>query len=120
MTAGQSFGRILELNLNTYFMHAVIETGGKQYLVAVGDKVQIEKLEGEAGETVKFDKVLFTTDGKTFAVGKPYVSGSVVEGTVVKQARTKKIRVLKYKPKSRYRRSQGHRQHFTEVTITKI
>jgi large subunit ribosomal protein L21 len=94
-------------------MTAIIETGGKQYLVSTGDKIQVEKLEVEAGSTVTFDKVLFF-DGK---VGKPYISGSVVTGKVLKQGRAKKVSVLKYKAKSKYRRKSSNRQHYTEVEI---
>lgn len=100
-------------------MIAIIETGGKQYLVKKGDKLQIEKLAGEAGENINFDKVLFTSDGKDFQLGKPYLDASV-EAKILKQGRGKKIHVLKYKAKSKYRRKQGHRQSFTEVEITKI
>ncbi len=101
-------------------MYAIIETGGKQYLVAKGDSLQIEKLEAEVGSDLKFDKVLFTGDDKTYNVGKPYVSGVVVEAKVTKQGRDRKIHILKYKAKSKYRRSAGHRQHYTEIEITKI
>lgn len=101
-------------------MYAIIETGGKQYLVAKGDTLQIEKLEAEVGSNVKFDKILFTGDDKTYSVGKPYVSGALVEGKVTKQGRDRKIHILKYKAKSKYRRSAGHRQHYTEIEITKI
>ena len=97
-------------------MIAIFESGGKQYLVSKGDKIQVEKLDGEAGSTITFDKVLFV-DGN---VGKPYVSGATVSGTVLKQGRSKKIHVLKYKPKSKYRRKIGARQAFTEVEITKV
>ena len=96
-------------------MTAIIQTGGKQYLVSKGDKIQIEKLSGNSGDVLKFDKVLFA-DGE---VGKPYISGAVVEGKVLKQARGKKIHVLKYKAKSKYRRKIGARQFYTEVEITK-
>ena len=96
-------------------MLAIFESGGKQYMVSVGDKIQVEKLEGEAGATITFDKVLFS-DG---AIGKPYISGASVQGKVLKQGRSKKIHILKYRAKSKYRRKQGHRQHFTEVEITK-
>ena len=96
-------------------MIAIIETGGKQYLVSKGDKIQVEKLDTEAGKTVTFDKVLFH-DGN---VGKPYVSGAAVEGKVLKQGRSPKIHVLKYRAKSKYRRKIGARQAFTEVEITK-
>jgi large subunit ribosomal protein L21 len=101
-------------------MFAVIETGGKQYLVAPGDKLQVEKFSAEAGQTIKFDKVLMSSDGKGFELGKPYISGKSVEAKVLKQGRGDKVRVFKYKAKSKYRRTQGHRQHFTEVEIVKI
>jgi large subunit ribosomal protein L21 len=99
---------------------AVIQTGGKQYLVSVGDKVQIEKLKGETGEVIKFDQVLVTVSDKACVLGKPFVDKAVVEAKVLDQGRGKKIRVLKYKAKSKYRRTIGHRQSFTEVEITKI
>jgi large subunit ribosomal protein L21 len=101
-------------------MIAVIQTGGKQYLVSKGDKVQVEKLEGVKGDKVTFDKVLFTAEGTKYEVGKPFLSGSTVEATIVKQGRGKKIEVLKYKAKSKYRRKIGHRQSYTEVEITKV
>lgn len=101
-------------------MFAIIETGGKQYLVNQGDKIRIEKLTLKAGESVKFDKVLFVSDDKDFQVGKPYLAGITVEGKILKQGKAKKIHVLKYKAKARYRRKIGHRQQYTEVEITKI
>ena len=101
-------------------MFAIIETGGKQYLVKKGEKLQVEKLAGEAGQTVKFEKVLFTSDGKDFKLGKPYISGAVVEAKVLKQGKGKKVHVLKYKAKSKYRRKIGHRQQFTEIQIEKV
>jgi large subunit ribosomal protein L21 len=101
-------------------MFAVIQTGGKQYLVSKGDKVQVEKLEGVKGDKITFDKVLFTADGAKYTVGKPYISGGAVEATIVKQGRGKKIEILKYKAKSKYRRKAGHRQSYTEVEIAKI
>jgi ribosomal protein L21 len=76
--------------------------------------------EAEVGSDLKFDKVLFTGDDKTYNVGKPYVSGAIVEAKVTKQGRDRKIHILKYKAKSKYRRSAGHRQHYTEIEITKI
>lgn len=94
-------------------MIAILESGGKQYLVSKGDKIQVEKLAGEAGSTITFDKVLFL-DGN---VGKPYVSGAKVTAKVLKQGRGEKIHVLKYKAKSKYRRKIGARQAFTEVEI---
>ncbi len=101
-------------------MLAIIQTGGKQYLVKKGDKIQVEKLGGEAGSTVNFDQVLLTSNGTDVNLGKPFVSGAVVEGKVLKQGRGEKVRVFKYKAKSKYRRTIGHRQSFTEVEITKI
>jgi len=99
---------------------AVIATGGKQYLVSKGDKIQVEKLEGEKDSILKFDKVLATFTDKDYTLGKPYVADAVVEAKVLKQGRGKKIEVLKYKAKSKYRRKIGHRQAYTEVEITKI
>lgn len=99
---------------------AVIQTGGKQYRVSVGNKVKIEKLETEVNGAVSFDKVLLTVDGDSMKLGAPYVSGAKVEGKVVRQARNKKVIVFKYKSKTRQRKKRGHRQNFTEVEITKI
>lgn len=99
---------------------AVIETGGKQYLVKPQDKFRIEKLEGDAGAKIVFDKVLLTADGEKVAIGQPYVAGGTVEASVVSQGRADKVIVFKYHNKTRYRRKRGHRQHYTEVEITKI
>lgn len=99
---------------------AIIATGGKQYLVAPGDTIQVEKLEGEQGSVIKFDQVLATFNGEKYVLGAPLIDKALVEGKVIKQGRDKKIRVFKYKSKSKYRRTIGHRQHFTEVQITKV
>ena len=101
-------------------MHAIIETGGKQYKVAEGDTLFIEKLPAEAGEAVTFDKVLAVIDGDNITVGTPVVEGAKVDASVVKNGKGKKIIVFKYKPKKGYRRKQGHRQPYTKVTIGKI
>jgi large subunit ribosomal protein L21 len=101
-------------------MQAIIETGGKQYLVSPKDKITIEKLEGNAGEAVTFDKVLLTADGDKVNVGKPYISGGKVTGKVLSQGKADKIVVFKYRAKSRYRRKQGHRQSETIVEIESI
>ncbi|MCC7356270.1 MAG: 50S ribosomal protein L21 [Candidatus Doudnabacteria bacterium] len=101
-------------------MFAIIESGGKQYLVSEGDKIQVEKLDGEAGSTITFDKVLFMGDDQTQTVGKPVISGKTVEGKILTQGRGDKIRIFKYKAKSKYRRTQGHRQAFTEIEIVKL
>jgi large subunit ribosomal protein L21 len=100
--------------------HAIIETGGKQYRVAEGDVIFVEKLEAEAGQAIKFDKVLavISEEGSTF--GAPYVKGASVSATVVKQGKGKKIRVYKMKPKKGYRNTKGHRQPYTKVEIGTI
>ena len=101
-------------------MNAIIVTGGKQYKVAEGDVLFIEKLEAEAGETITFDQVLAIVDGETATFGAPVVEGASVEATVVKNGKGKKIRIFKYTPKKGYRKRQGHRQPYTKVEITKI
>ena len=101
-------------------MNAIIVTGGKQYKVAEGDVIYIEKLEQEAGESVTFDRVLAVLDGDNARFGAPVVEGASVEGKSVKNGKGKKIRVFKYNPKKGYRRRQGHRQPYTKVEIGKI
>ena len=101
-------------------MHAIIETGGKQYKVAEGDTLFIEKLPAAAGDAVPFSKVLAVIDGDKLTVGTPVVEGAKVDASVVKNGRGKKVIVFKYKPKKGYRRKQGHRQPYTKVTIGKI
>lgn len=101
-------------------MHAIIETGGKQYKVAEGDTLFIEKLPAEAGDAVTFRKVLAVIDGDKLTVGTPVVEGAKVDASVVKNGRGKKVIVFKYKPKKGYRRKQGHRQPYTKVQIEKI
>lgn len=100
---------------------AVIKTGGKQYVVAEGQVLKIEKLELEPGASLQFDALLVSdTEGTSTKVGTPTVSGSLVKATVLDHGREDKIHVIKYKSKSRYRRNVGHRQHFTRVTIESI
>ena len=101
-------------------MNAIIVTGGKQYKVAEGDTLFIEKLPVEAGDTVTFDKVLAVLDGDKATFGAPVVEGAKVTASVVKNGKGKKVIVFKYKPKKGYRRKQGHRQPYTKVTIGKI
>ena len=104
----------------TSLKHAIIVTGGKQYRVAEGDVIFVETLDVEAGETVKFDRVLAVIDEDKAVFGTPVVENAVVSGNVVKNGKSKKIRVYKMKPKKGYRRTQGHRQPYTKVEITKI
>ncbi len=101
---------------------AIIETGGKQYMVSPGQKIRIEKLSDETkqGDKVTFDKVLLVDNGSDTSIGMPYIEKAKVEATVEKIGRADKIIVLKYKAKSRYRKSNGHRQPFVEVMIDTI
>jgi large subunit ribosomal protein L21 len=101
-------------------MIGVIKTGGKQYLVKKGDKIKIEKIEGEAGSKVEFAEVLFLGDEKEVKVGSPFVSGVKIEGKILKQTKLKKVTGIKHKPKKRYKVKFGHRQEMTEVEIVKI
>lgn len=101
-------------------MKAIIVTGGKQYQVSQGDVLFIEKLPGEAGDTVTFDRVLAVIDGEKATFGTPEVKGASVEAKVVKNGKGKKIRIFKYTPKKGYRKRQGHRQPYTKVEIGKI
>ena len=101
-------------------MKAVIVTGGKQYTVAEGDVLYIEKLEAEAEATVKFEEVLAVLDGENSKIGAPVVEGAVVEAKVVKDGKAKKIHILTYKPKKGEKKKIGHRQPYTKVEITKI
>ena len=99
---------------------AIIVTGGKQYRVAEGEVIYVEKLDKEAGEAVTFDQVLAVVDGSVANFGAPTLSGASVTGKVEKNGRGKKVRVYKMKPKKGYRRTQGHRQPYTKVSIQAI
>lgn len=102
-------------------MYAVIATGGKQYLVKEGQTLNVEKLEKEAGSTIDLEVLMVADEGgKDVKVGTPNVAGAKVTAKVVEQGRAKKIRIVKYKPKSRYTRVNGHRQPFTKLSIEKI
>ena len=100
-------------------MYAIIKTGGKQYVVEEGKVISIEKLDVEEGAEVTFDEVLLVS-GDDVKIGQPNVAGAKVTGKVLEQGKERKIRILKYKAKSNYRRRQGHRQPFTKVKIEKI
>ena len=101
-------------------MYAVIETGGKQYKVAEGQTIEVEKLPAEVGETVELDRVLLLVDDEKVVTGNPTVKGAVVSATVVGQERRRKVIVFKYKTRERYRRKKGHRQAFTRLQIGEI
>ncbi len=100
-------------------MYAIVETGGKQVKVSVGDKIFVEKIDGEAGKEVTLDKVLFVGGDKT-VVGKPYVEGASVVAKVEKQGLSEKLTVYKYKSKANERKKQGHRQPYTCLVIESI
>lgn len=97
-------------------MKAIIETGGKQYYVSESDKIYVEKLDAEVGKDITFDKVLFVNG----VSGNPYVEGASVVCTVEKHGRGPKIKVFKYRPKKKYRKTQGHRQPYTCLVVKKI
>lgn len=98
-------------------MYAVIKTGGKQYRVAEGDEIRVEKLPGEVGDAVLFDQVLLTSDGEIVEVGQPFLENSKVAGRITGHGKNRKVLVYKYKRRKGYRRKNGHRQHFSLVRI---
>jgi large subunit ribosomal protein L21 len=101
-------------------MYAVFRSGGKQYRAAKGDVLRLEKIEAEEGATVQFDEVLLVGEGSDIKVGSPLVSGTSVSGKVVRQGKSKKVPVVKFKRRQNYLRQGSHRQFFTEVEITNI
>ena len=101
-------------------MQAIFKTGGKQYRVVEGDVIDIEKLEGEAGDKVTFDEVLMAGSGDSMKFGEPTLAGASVEGEVVHQFRTRKVLVFKKRRRKNSRRLNGHRQQLTKVKITAI
>ncbi|XXK29500.1 50S ribosomal protein L21 [Arenicellales bacterium nBUS_45] len=101
-------------------MYAVVQTGGKQYRLGVGDNVRVEKLAGELGEVVELPQVLMIGDGEKVSIGDPVIAGASVKAEIVSHGRDKKIRVFKMKRRKKYRRTQGHRQSFTQLRVTEI
>ncbi|HYN78152.1 MAG TPA: 50S ribosomal protein L21 [Lamprocystis sp. (in: g-proteobacteria)] len=101
-------------------MYAVIQTGGKQYRVAEGDTLRIEKILADEGTTVEIDKVLMVSDGDAVRVGAPYLEGGKVTATVKSHGRAKKVTIIKFRRRKHHMKHQGHRQWFTELTITGI
>ncbi len=101
-------------------MYAVFRIGGKQYRAVKGDVLRVEKLDAKEGATVKFDEVLLVGEGSDIKVGHPLLSGSTVSGKVVRQGKSKKVPVVKFKRRQNYLRQGSHRQFFTEVEITDI
>lgn len=101
-------------------MYAVVNTGGKQYKVQQGEILRVEKIPGDVGSPVKFERILMFSDGENVSIGQPVLENVAVEGHIVEQGRAKKIIVFKYKKRKRYRRKAGHRQDFTAVQIDSI
>jgi large subunit ribosomal protein L21 len=101
-------------------MYAVIKTGGKQYKVAAGEKLKVEKLVGEVGSAVTIDQVLMLADGENIVIGAPLVKGASVKATVVSHGRGDKVMIFKMRRRKHYRKTQGHRQDYTEIQIDNI
>ena len=101
-------------------MYAVIVTGGKQYRVAQGETLRVEKLEADVGAAVKFDQVLLVGSGDGINVGAPLVGGASVAAKVVAHGRADKVRIIKFRRRKHHQKSMGHRQHYTEIEITGI
>ena len=99
---------------------AIIKTGGKQYKVAEGEVIKVEKIEGKEGAKIKFDQVLFAGDEKSVTVGEPVIKGATVEGIIEGQFKDNKVTTIKHRPKKRYLKKIGHRQQLTRVKISKI
>jgi len=101
-------------------MHAVIKTGGKQYKVSPGDKLNVETLLVESGEDVVFDEVLLINDGSNVTIGEPLLAGAKVTAKVIEHGRGDKIRIIKFKRRKHYKRQMGHRQNYTRVEIVGV
>ena len=101
-------------------MYAIVRTGGKQYQVAVGDRLKVEKLEGEVGDTVELSNVLLVADGDNVSIGAPVVNGAKVVAKIAEQGRAKKVLVFKKKRRKNYQVLRGHRQLFTALSIEQI
>lgn len=101
-------------------MYAVIKTGGKQYRIAPGEEIRIEKLPGEVGDTITFEEVLLTSDGDNVNVGKPFVENAKVLARITGHGKGRKVVVFKYKKRKGYRKKRGHRQHYSLVRVEDI
>jgi len=101
-------------------MYAVVETGGKQYRVAAGDIISVEKLEGKAGEKITLDKILYASDGKTIKLGAPTVAKATISAEILEQKKDDKVIVFKKKRRQNYRRMKGHRQNVTVLRVADI
>ena len=101
-------------------MYAVIKTGGKQYRVCVGQKLKIEQIPADIGQEISLDQVLSVGEGETLQIGVPFVDGAKVTATVLAQGRHDKIKIFKMRRRKGYRRTQGHRQNYTEIRIDAV
>ncbi len=101
-------------------MYAVIETGGRQYRVAVGDTIDVELLDAQVGDSLDIEKVLLVSDDEAVRVGQPLIEGACVRATVLEHGKGPKVVAFKYRPKQRYRRTLGHRQPYTRLRIDTI
>ncbi len=101
-------------------MYAVIKTGGKQYRVVAGEKIKVEKLVGDVGTTVSLDQVLMLADGDKVTIGSPIVKGASIQATVLSHGRGDKVMIFKFRRRKHYRKTQGHRQSYTEIQIGAI
>jgi large subunit ribosomal protein L21 len=101
-------------------MYAVVKTGGKQYRVSAGEKLRIEQIGAEVGQEIVLDEVLLVADGEALRMGTPLVAGARVTAKVLKQGRGDKVHIFKMKRRKHYRKSQGHRQNYTEIEILGI
>lgn len=101
-------------------MYAVIETGGKQYRVSQGQYLRVEKLDADEGATIDLDKVLMVADGEDIKLGKPYLDGGKVTATIKAHGRGKKVMIIKFRRRKHHKKTQGHRQSYTEIEITGI
>ena len=109
-----------ELRASDYTMQAIFKTGGKQYKVAVGDKLNVEKIGLEVGSSVCFDEVLMVLDDGEISLGDPLVEGAAVDAKVIEQFRGKKIEIMKFKRRKHYKRRAGHRQSLTRIEILNV
>jgi large subunit ribosomal protein L21 len=101
-------------------VYAVIQTGGKQYRVSAGEKLKIERIPGDVGQEIVLDQVLLVADGDALKMGAPLVAGARVTAKVLKHGRGEKVHIFKLNRRKHYRRSQGHRQNYTEIEILGI
>ncbi len=110
----------LESVIEGSIMYAVIKTGGKQYRVISGERLKVEKLEAEVGATVTLDQILMVSDGDKTTIGSPIIKGATVKATVLSHGRGDKVMIFKFRRRKHYRKTQGHRQSFTEIKIEAI